>query len=248
MGLSVASGITNVPIQVIGYTFTPQISTVRYVNQILDMVLKAYIHIHLVVSVHPRQEKFKDFGYGDDCPRGWYDVQRQGVRNDYCRWVGGRQPFGGCHGTLSHWSCALAGSSEDGTPEGKYYEPDIRGIKTKSVQSMVRAPMQLDAFLYNIFITDICYCFLLGTGCNFEQGIFLNYNQNKPSNTTVVGEFDTKQECALKAQMEQPYANGVMYGMPGSQGSKKCIAYFDAVVVGEKTKPWISCFFPQGKY
>jgi hypothetical protein len=35
--------------------------------------------------------------------RGWYDVQKQGVQNDYCRYVGVL--------TNPGWACALAGST-----------------------------------------------------------------------------------------------------------------------------------------
>eukprot|EP00494_Astrolonche_serrata_P005684 UN05701 len=51
----------------------------------------------------PRQSGITDEGYGG-CGNGWYDVQYQGVPNDYCRWVGNC----GCRGSCSFWSCALA--------------------------------------------------------------------------------------------------------------------------------------------
>jgi hypothetical protein len=53
-----------------------------------------------------------DMGY-DYKPRGWYDMQNQGVRNDYCRWVGD---------AASPWfSCTLAGSDAHLTPKEVIY-------------------------------------------------------------------------------------------------------------------------------
>ncbi|CAK0895674.1 unnamed protein product [Prorocentrum cordatum] len=55
----------------------------------------------------PAQQNIVDLGYGGSCERGWYDVQGQGICNDYCRWVGNC----GCGGSCSRFDCALAGSS-----------------------------------------------------------------------------------------------------------------------------------------
>ena len=73
-------------------------------------------------EVLPRQENIPELGF-DNCGAGWYDVQGQGVKNDYCRWVGNC----GCRnkrgGDCSWWSCALAGSNVPKSPRGKYTEP-----------------------------------------------------------------------------------------------------------------------------
>ena len=44
--------------------------------------------------------------------RGWYDVQGQGVANDYCRYVGDIPSVGGIW-----WSCALAGDTASTSPK-----------------------------------------------------------------------------------------------------------------------------------
>jgi len=57
-----------------------------------------------------------DCGY--PTPRGWYDVQKQGVKNDYCRNVGGPGPV--------WFSCALAGtttSANQYTPQTQVVDP-----------------------------------------------------------------------------------------------------------------------------
>lgn len=58
-------------------------------------------------TIKPRwaRDKLVDLGY-DWQPRGWYDMQNQGVRNDYCRHVGDGGPPGGW------FSCSLAGSDQ----------------------------------------------------------------------------------------------------------------------------------------
>ena len=76
----------------------------------------------MFLSEKPRQF-VTDFGYDGDCPRGWFDMQNQGVSNDYCRWVGNC----GCSGSCSWWSCALAGSSSQYTPKGEYEMPESFG-------------------------------------------------------------------------------------------------------------------------
>ena len=63
-------------------------------------------------------------GYGGGCLRGWFDMQNQGVPNDYCRWVGDC----GCRReSCSYWSCALAGSTIQKTPKGRYEEGESFG-------------------------------------------------------------------------------------------------------------------------
>jgi len=68
--------------------------------------------------VLPRQtaETIKDCGYGGSWARGWYDVQGQGVKNDYCRYVG----------DSPYVSCALAGSTDQFSTRGVY---DLGGSK-----------------------------------------------------------------------------------------------------------------------
>jgi len=58
-----------------------------------------------------------DWGY-PHCGAGYFDVQNQGVANDYCRWVGNCQ----CRGSCSFWSCALAGTDIEYTAPGVYNE------------------------------------------------------------------------------------------------------------------------------
>jgi len=72
-----------------------------------------------------------DFGYKTDAYAGWYDVQGCGKAFDYCRWVGDCQPGGNpalrqvfyCDASPtspSFWSCALAGSGTEYTPQGNF--------------------------------------------------------------------------------------------------------------------------------
>jgi hypothetical protein len=56
-----------------------------------------------------------DCGYAAPEPRGWYDAQKQGARNDYCRTVG--PPQG------KRFSCALAGTDTPNTPQGMIIDP-----------------------------------------------------------------------------------------------------------------------------
>merc|ERR1712080_193542 len=74
----------------------------------------------------PRQQNIADLGYRPNCGAGWYDVQGQGVKNDYCRWVdncGCRNSNGG---DCSFWSCALAGSNKPLSSKGQYTEPGTK--------------------------------------------------------------------------------------------------------------------------
>ncbi len=64
--------------------------------------------------IKPRPTKISDCGYGH-LTRGWYDFTGQGVKNDYCRFVGGPGPV--------WFSCHLAGSDVSISPlEVKYDE------------------------------------------------------------------------------------------------------------------------------
>lgn len=57
-----------------------------------------------------------DAGYPDR-KRGWFDMQNQGVNNDYCRWVGdASNPW---------FSCVLAGSELDITPREVSYSDNV---------------------------------------------------------------------------------------------------------------------------
>jgi hypothetical protein len=51
-------------------------------------------------AIQPRPAKIIDCGY-PDMTRGWYDFSGQGVRNDYCRFVGNNT-----------FSCQMAGSTK----------------------------------------------------------------------------------------------------------------------------------------
>ncbi len=78
-----------------------------------------------VRAVHPLSAGVKpkpariltDWGYGDRT-RGWYDVQCQGARNDYCRWVG--------DAPNTWWSCALAGATNQYSPSGAFTQENTR--------------------------------------------------------------------------------------------------------------------------
>lgn len=60
----------------------------------------------------PRWDNIEDCGYGGTNTRGWFDINNIGAYNDYCRWVGNAP------GTQGGWfSCAMAGSTEQYTPE-----------------------------------------------------------------------------------------------------------------------------------
>lgn len=72
------------------------------------------------VTIKPRQTAatLTDCGYGTSV-HGWYDMQNQGVKNDYCRYVG----QGDFPGTW--FSCALAGSKDQYTPSSVQYNPQL---------------------------------------------------------------------------------------------------------------------------
>jgi len=81
-----------------------------------------------VSSIIPAQPNsvIVDFGY-PNCGAGWFDVQGQGVANDYCRWVGNC----GCRGSCSWWSCALAGTTNPYTLRDEYNEYQVSGPFSK---------------------------------------------------------------------------------------------------------------------
>ena len=76
-----------------------------------------------------RVDKITDCGF-DDLKRGWYDVQGQGRKNDFCRYVGDRPDANGNGGWFS---CMLAGTSDAYTPMARVinpnspYEPYVAG-------------------------------------------------------------------------------------------------------------------------
>jgi len=84
-----------------------------------DILLDVHSLSLKINEIKHRQSNIKDLGYRPNCGAGWYDVQGQGVNNDYCRWVGDC----GCRGSCSFWSCALAGSKFQKSPQGKYPKP-----------------------------------------------------------------------------------------------------------------------------
>jgi hypothetical protein len=76
--------------------------------------------LHPGTSIKPRWDLTRvDMGFKER-PRGWYDAQCQGAVNDYCRYVGTPPSI--------WWSCALAGSSNQYTDPGTFFE------KTTSAQ------------------------------------------------------------------------------------------------------------------
>jgi len=75
------------------------------------------------------RQTIRDNGY-PNCGEGWFDVQNQGVCNDYCRWVGNC----GCRGKCSWWSCALAGSKKAYTDKGDYQEPEPGTKKCQKIE------------------------------------------------------------------------------------------------------------------
>jgi hypothetical protein len=67
-------------------------------------------------AIIPKLGVINDCGYSTQT-RGWYDIQNQGAKNDYCRYVGG--------GAQPAWfSCALAGATNQYTPITQYIDPN----------------------------------------------------------------------------------------------------------------------------
>lgn len=62
--------------------------------------------------IKPRTSKISDCGYPQRT-RGWYDMQNQGQKNDYCRWVG--------NPPNTWFSCQLAGSDNPISPKSVLY-------------------------------------------------------------------------------------------------------------------------------
>lgn len=73
--------------------------------------------------IKPRQTNITDRGY-QDRTHGWYDMQKQGVNNDYCRYVGDNPN--------TWFSCALAGASNQYTNPpsqgGPVFNPDLSHV------------------------------------------------------------------------------------------------------------------------
>lgn len=67
----------------------------------------------------PRLTTITDCGYGN-MTRGWYDIQNQGVKNDYCRYVGD-----GTATSPKYFSCAKAGASNQYTPLSEIIDPNL---------------------------------------------------------------------------------------------------------------------------
>lgn len=72
-------------------------------------------------TILARTEKITDCGF-TDLKRGWYDIQGQGVKNDYCRYVSDRPK---ADGTGGWFSCMLAGSSDAYTPRSRIIDPNL---------------------------------------------------------------------------------------------------------------------------
>jgi len=90
--------------------------------------------------VKEAQDPIYDYGWMD-CGEGWFDVQYQGVANDYCRWVGSC----GCQGDCSWWSCALAGSNMQYTAAGEYNEHQFQGPYDQGeIVPVTSAPYELN--------------------------------------------------------------------------------------------------------
>lgn len=58
-----------------------------------------------------------DCGYASKT-RGWYDVSGTGSKNDFCRWVGNSEAD-------SHFSCALAGSTNQYSTPGQFTDDTL---------------------------------------------------------------------------------------------------------------------------
>ena len=100
----------------------------------------------------PRQTTITDWGYKDRI-RGWYDIQGQGVRNDYCRWVG--------DGPNIWFSCALAGSSDQYTPRERVINPDLPHDDYKNKED---ALVKTDASLLTIGVHKSGNIYLKSSG------------------------------------------------------------------------------------
>ena len=85
-----------------------------------DRSKSIFINYKYLVGLPCKRPIPEDQGY---CGRGYYDIQGFGVKLDYCRLVGG----GGCRHEKAHFSCALAGTTDQYTGIGEFEEPgDLR--------------------------------------------------------------------------------------------------------------------------
>lgn len=66
----------------------------------------AWLHCEILPAQETAAQEGFDLGH-EDCENGWYDIQGQGVCNDFCRWTG----MCGCEGACSLFDCALAGAT-----------------------------------------------------------------------------------------------------------------------------------------
>ena len=94
----------------------------------------------------PPSSLTEDPGYSDSY-RGWYDVQRCGKCNDYCRWVGGDGSGGDPSIKTRHlsswWSCRLAGGTNERpleTPWNKLNKCDGKSAKIRGGAVFVSGP------------------------------------------------------------------------------------------------------------
>lgn len=90
----------------------------KYLLSAIIVILTIVISVVIIASLYtspviPRADVISDCGYSH-LRRGWYDVQKQGVKNDYCRYVG---PGAG----VDHvwFSCQLAGAASPLTMPGE---------------------------------------------------------------------------------------------------------------------------------
>ena len=65
--------------------------------------------------IAPKPNKIIDCGYNGQ-PKGWYDINNQGAKNDFCRYVGDSPEW---------FSCMIAGSNQPYTPREKVINPNL---------------------------------------------------------------------------------------------------------------------------
>jgi len=65
--------------------------------------------------IAPKPNKIIDCGYYGQ-PKGWYDINNQGAKNDFCRYVGDSPEW---------FSCMIAGSNQPYTPREKVINPNL---------------------------------------------------------------------------------------------------------------------------
>lgn len=118
-------------------------------------------------NAKPRWRKYEigngDMGhinYNNNAPaRGWYDVQNQGVPNDYCRYVGDEPNI--------YWSCVMSGDDER-IRDNEYKETD-KNLKVFDLSSYVpeEIPPEEELAFYKKWwftsiIIGICLIIILG--------------------------------------------------------------------------------------